>query len=315
MFLDLCDSLKSSKRLDLVIINTERDAFKVDYLSADVLDTLPTANSCYYEVYLLIQRSLRNTYRTRVLFFARLGSAVAFGFLVGSLFYKLPETDRGIKDRVGYLLFSIAFFFYTSLEALPVFLAEKDIFQREYGRGSYRAISYVTATSLVIIPFLFVLSLALIIPSYWLVMLPNEAETFAFHLLTLLCTDIAGQSFAILVSVIVPDQNAGLGLGSCLFSFMYLFSGRLPTQRNIPIWWKWLHYMSLFKYSYESMIINSMENKIETPTRTNQEIMMSYSVDGVSKWRGIGVLLAFSLCCRFLIYKLLVKYHNGRRKD
>ena len=258
---------------------------------------------------------MKNILRTKILFVARIVLATGFGLVIGSLFYQLPETDQGVSERLGYLIFTMAFFFYTSLEALPVFLAEREVYEREYGRGAYRAISYVIATSLVYIPFLLILSVAYIVPSYWLVMLPNEAETFFFFLLTVLCTNIAGQSFAVLLSVVVSDPMAGQSAGSGLFSIMFLMCGFFITEANIPYWWTWLHYLSLFKYSYESMIINVLQNKIETPTRTNEEIMMVYSLENVSKWRGIGVMLGYSLCYRFVLYVLLVKYYNGRRKD
>lgn len=99
------------------------------------------------------------------------------GFLVGSLFYRRPVTDVGVTERVAYLVFSIAFFCYTSLESLPIFLAEREIFQREYSRGAYRAISYVTAVTLVYIPFLLVLTVVFCVISYYLVLLPNNAGT------------------------------------------------------------------------------------------------------------------------------------------
>ena len=165
------------------------------------------------------------------------------------------------------------------------------------------------------LPFLLVLGLIFAIPSYWLVMLPNEAETFFFYIFALLCTNIAAQSFAVLVSVLVPDPMAGQSAGSGLFSVMFLLSGFFITKDHIPNWWSWLHYLSLFKFSYESMIINILLDKIETPTSTNEEIMIRFSVNNVSKWRGIGVLLGYSIFYRFIFYIVLVKYYNGRRKE
>lgn len=315
VFLELCDTLKANDQLDLAVVNTEMEKSNRDSAGTTVPDDYSFANNYFYETYLLIHRNVKNIIRTKELFLARLGSSVGFGFLMGSLFYNLAETDEGVAERVGYLVFTVAFFFYTSLEALPVFLNEREIFQREYGRGAYRAISYVTAVSLVYVPFLLILGLLFIIPSYWLVMLPNRAETFFFYVLILLCTNIAAQSFAVLISVLLPDPMAGQSAGSGLFSVMFLMSGYFITKDKIPNWWSWLHYLSLFKFSYESMIINILLTKIETPTRTNEEIMIAYSVNDVSKWRGIGVLLGYSVFYRFIFYVVLMKHYNGRRKE
>ena len=234
---------------------------------------------------------------------------------MGTLFYQRPKTDVGVTERVAYLVFSIAFFCYTSLESLPIFLAEREIFQREYSRGAYRAFSYVTAVTLVYIPFLFLLGLFFAITSWWLVELPNEAETFLFDVLILLVTNIAAQAFAVLTSVIVPDPMAGQTAGAGIFSVMFLLSGFFIKKDNIPAWWQWLHYLSLFKYSYESMVINVLDQKMVTPTSTNEELLVMFSVNGISKWRGIGVLLGFSVFYRLIFYAILMTKFNGQRKQ
>jgi ABC-type multidrug transport system permease subunit len=316
VFLELCDMLIKNEKLDLAIVDTERKE-KNDKSIAElsIADDKTTANNYFYETYIIFSRNLKNIIRTKELFLARIGAAVGFGFLIGSLFYRRPLTDVGVTERVAYLVFTIAFFCYTSLETLPIFLAEREIFQREYSRGAYRAISYVTAVTIVHIPFLLVLGLLFAIPSYWLVMLPNEAETFFFYIFALLCTNMAAQSFAVLISVLVPDPMAGQTAGAGLFSVMFLLSGFFITKNNIPDWWSWLHYLSIFKYAYESFVINVLLHKIETPTSTNEEIMMRFSMDNISKWRGIGVLLGYVVFYRLAFYFMLMKFYNGRRKD
>lgn len=327
VFLELCDELISNDKLSLAVIDTvakvqiqksnSKDSLlgEVEAISSQPILTVETANNYFYESFLLFMRNLTNIIRTKELFLARIGAVCGFGFLVGSLFYRRPETDVGVTERVAYLVFSIAFFCYTSLESLPIFLAEREIFQREYSRGAYRAFSYVTAVTLVYIPFLLILGLFFAIASWWLVMLPNEAETFFFDIFILLCTNIAAQAFAVLISVIVPDPMAGQSAGAGLFSVMFLLSGFFIKKDNIPVWWQWLHYLSLFKYSYESMVINVLAHKMETPTSTNEELLIMFSVNDISKWRGVGVLLGFSIFYRLIFYYVLMTKFNGRRKE
>ena len=316
VFLELCDALLADDLLDLAIIDTvQKHSNSKTHNALSINDDSVTANNFFYETYIIFSRNLKNILRTKELFFARLGSSMGFGFLMGSLFYRRAETDVGVNERIGYLVFTIAFFCYTSLEALPIFLAEREIFQREYSRGAYRAISYVTAVTMVQIPFLLVISLIFTIPSYYLVFLPNEAETFFFYILVLLCTNMAAQAFAVLISALVPDPMAGQTAGSGLFSVMFLLSGFFITADSIPEWWSWLHYLSIFKYSYESLVTNFLLDKIVTPTSTNKEIMKRFGVENISKWRGIGVLLGFVVLFRFTFYIMLKKYFNGRRRE
>jgi ABC-type multidrug transport system permease subunit len=316
VFLELCDMLIKNEKLDLAIVDTERkETNDKSIAELSIADDKTTANNYFYETYIIFSRNLKNIIRTKELFLARIGAAVGFGFLIGSLFYRRPLTDVGVTERVAYLVFTIAFFCYTSLETLPIFLAEREIFQREYSRGAYRAISYVTAVSLVHIPFLSVLGFMFAVTSYWLVMLPNRAETFLFFVLTLLCTNIAAQSFAVLVSVLVSDPITGRTVGYTIFSVMLLLSGFFVTQDNIPYCWSWIHYSSILKYSYESFVVNILLDKIETSTRTNGQIMMMLSMESISRWRGVGVLLGFALLYRLAFYAALIRYHNGRRTE
>ena len=316
VFLELCDNLIETDRLKLAIIDTSRKMIdEKSFTFQSVNDDVTTANNFTFETYMVFSRNAKNILRTKDLFIARLASSVAFGFLLGTSFYRRPETDDGVNSRVAYSVFTCAFFSYTNLGALPIFHAEKEIFRREYRRGAYRAISYVTAVSLVHIPFLSVLGFMFAVTSYWLVMLPNRAETFLFFVLTLLCTNIAAQSFAVLVSVLVSDPMTGRTVGYTIFSVMLLLSGFFVTQDNIPYWWSWIHYCSLLKYSYESFVVNILLDKIETSTRTNGEIMMMLSMENISRWRGVGVLLGFALLYRLAFYAALIRYHNGRRTE
>ena len=316
VFLELCDHLIADDRLHLVIVDTVQkrpDGEEQCALSID--DDYVTANNFFYETYIICSRNLENIIRTKELFVARIGSAMGFSFLIGSLFYRRPETDVGVTERVAYLVFTLAFFLYTGLDALPIFLSEREIFEREYSRGAYRAISYVTANTIVQIPFLLIIGLVYAIPSYYLVMLPNEAATFFFFILTLLCTTMASEAFAVLISALVPDPMAGQTIGSALLSVMFLLSGFFITANNIPVWWTWLHYLSLFKYPYESLTIEFLLDKIETPTSTNAQIIERFSMQNISKWRGIGVLLGFVVFFRLIFYAILMKSFNGRRRE
>ena len=316
VFLELCDMLIKNDQLDLAIVDTERkESSEKSQIELVVQEEFSTANNYFYESYIIFCRNGKNIMRTKDLFVTRALTSVIFGFLLGSLFYRLPEDDIGVTERVGFSVFTVAFSCYTNLEALPVFAAERDVFEREYSRGAYRAISYVSAVAVVHIPTLFIFGLLFAIPSYWLVMLPNEGETFFFFVFTLLCTNMAAQSFAVLISVLVTDSMACHNAAGGVFSVMLLLSGFFITKDKIPIWWSWLHYLSLFKYAYESFLTNLLIGKIVTPSSTNKEVLERYSLQNISKWRGLGALLGFALLYRICTYIALKKYYSGRRKE
>ena len=322
VFLELCDTLTESSQLDMVVVDTVSmkmtDSAKDESMKqpSEGVAAAAYANGYLYETAILFHRNLTNIIRVKELFMARIGACMGFGFIIGSLFYQRPPTDEGVGECLAYFVFQVAFFMYTALEALPIFLSEREIFQREYSRGAYRAASYVTAVTIVYLPFLLILGAIFQVVSWWLVgLVPQNAEVWFFQLFSLLCTNIAAQAFAVLVSVIVPDPMTGQSAGSGLLSVMFLFSGFFIKTSRIPDWWKWLHYLSLFTYSFETMVINFISGgPISTLTSTTDDLLKYYSVDGISRWRGIGCLLGFAVFYRFCFYLILIRSYNGQRK-
>jgi hypothetical protein len=85
------------------------------------------ATSFFSELFVLSDRCLRNTLRTPELFFARIGLMCMTGFVLGSLFFAIGYTPYGVQARASYIAFGLALLLFTSTEALPIFLAEKQV--------------------------------------------------------------------------------------------------------------------------------------------------------------------------------------------
>lgn len=132
-----------------------------------------------------------------------------FGVQMGTLFLFTNQNAQGLQYRAAYFAFTLAFYYWTSLEALPIFLAEREIFQREFSRGAYRAAAYTISSSVVYFPFLFALGLVYTAISWWLVGLPNQASAFFFQVLVVWIVTVAGHTFSTMISVLVPDPMAG----------------------------------------------------------------------------------------------------------
>jgi hypothetical protein len=183
------------------------------------------ANSILGEVYILSKRALSNIFRTKELFLMRLASTIFFATLLGTLFLYPKHDDLGITMQASYFVLSLAYFFWQSLEALPIFYDEREIFQREFSGGSYRALSYTISSSIVYFPFLLVIAFVYTVISWWLLNLPDDTSRFLFQILVIFIVLVAGSTFATMLSVIVPDAMTGQTVGSALFAIMFLFSG------------------------------------------------------------------------------------------
>ena len=95
---------------------------------------------------------------------------------------------------------------------------------------------------------------------------------------------------------------------------MFLFSGFFILKKDIPDYWIWLHYLSLFKYAYDSMVVNAFKGYVETDEFTNAQILENLSENGVNRGTGIGVLWLFIVFFRVVFYYRLVTRFSGSRK-
>lgn len=92
---------------------------------------------------------------------------------------------------------------------------------------------------------------------------------------------------------------------------------------DIPSYWIWLHYLSLFKYSLESFLVNSIQGYVSfseldaagnTVFVTNHDVLDQYSLVGINKGTGVGVMWLFTIFFRLVFWYRLVTRFNGSRK-
>ncbi|CAI5936673.1 unnamed protein product [Closterium sp. NIES-64] len=192
-------------------------------------------------------------------------SQVAFTALcLGTLFLRMPSNPQGIEERMGFFAFSLAFLLTSSVEALPVFLEERQIFLRETSRGAYRISSYAIASVAVFLPFLLLLALLYSIPAYLLVGLHASLSAFLFFLLVVWAVLIVANAIVACIAAMAPDFITANSMIAGLMGAFFLFSGYFIAKKYIPSYWIWMHYLSVFKYPLDALIINEYGSHSDT---------------------------------------------------
>jgi len=276
------------------------------------LDHPEYANGFFKETLILTKRTAMNFLRTKELFFARFGLSIFMGVVMGSLFLNpAPDTMDGIREISSYLIYVIAFYLFTSMEAMPIFLNERTIFTRESSRGAYRTSSYVISGTLIFFPVTFFLAIMFTTVSWFMVDLPSDANIFFFQVLAILSTAFLGNCFATMISGIVPDALAGNAMGTAMLANFFLFAGFFIPRSEIPPWWIWLHWISPFKWSYEALTLN-VYKKIDTLAA--QVELERLSLTNTNKWLSILAIFGFAIFYRTMFFILLKFKHSGMRK-
>ena len=90
---------------------------------------------------------------------------------------------------------------------------------------------------------------------------------------------------------------------------------------NIPKYWIWFYYLSIFKYPLQMFFVNefdSLPNQCwyiseNVPCATSQQVLAQFNLQGESYWMPAVVMVSFALGYRILFYILLkIKTSNLR---
>lgn len=268
------------------------------------------ANSRFYETLILAHRFSKNILRTKELFALRTLQMLAAGLLLGTIFYNLKDDEVGSQERVGLFAFILTFLLSCTTEALPIFLQEREILMKETSCGSYRVSSYVIANSIVFLPFLLVLALVFSAPLYWLVGLHPCLFPFMYFLLLIWLILYTANSVVVCFSALVPNFIVGNSIISGVMGSFFLFSGYFISKQEVPGYWMFMHYLSLFKYPFEGFLINEFSGKClvygnEMCVITGEDVLREEGFGEESRWKNVMIMVGFILLYRFFSYIIL----------
>ncbi|KAK8334676.1 hypothetical protein V6Z11_A09G002800 [Gossypium hirsutum] len=283
------------------------------------------ANPLFMEVLILCQRFSNNIYRTKQLFIARTIQALAAGIVLGTIFMNAGNGSMRSKlqTQIGFFAFSLTFLLSSTTEGLPIYLQERRILMKETSRGAYRVSSYVISNTMVFMPFLLFVALLYTFPVYWLVGLRREINAFLYFSLVVWLVVLMSNSFVACFSALVPNFIMGTSLIAGLVGSFFLFSGYFISKEDIPKYWIFMHYLSLFKYPFECFMLNEYGGEkgqkrclkiVEGQCYLNGEgFLKQQGLNESQKWSNIVVMLSFIVGYRFLSI-LLLSYRSCRTK-
>ncbi|CAL5214600.1 unnamed protein product [Lathyrus oleraceus] len=303
---------QQSKVIDEDIINNKGTGMDFSY---------DFANSRLRETMILTHRFSKNIFRTRELFACRTIQMLISGLVLGSIFCNLKDDLKGTEEKVGLFAFILTFLLSSSIEALPIFLQEREILMKETSCGSYRVSSYAIANGLVYLPFLLILAILFTVPLYWLVGLNTDFTAFLHFLLLIWLVLYTANSVVVCFSALVPNFIVGNSVINGVIGSFFLFSGYFISNHEIPNYWIFMHYISLFKYPFEGFLINEFSNSKKcleymfgACVMKGEDVLKEEGYGGEgSRWKNVGVTVGFIMVYRFISYVIL-RYKCSERR-
>ncbi|KAL0375258.1 UNVERIFIED_CONTAM: ABC transporter G family member 23 [Sesamum radiatum] len=265
-----------------------------------------------FEIMVLCLRFWKIIYRTKQLLLARTMQALVGGFGLGSVYVNVRKDEGGVAERLGLFAFSLSFLLSSTVEALPIYLQERQVLMKEASRGAYRTSSYLIANTIIFFPFLFIVAILFSVPLYWVVGLNPSASAFAFFTFVVWLIVLMASSLVLFLSVISPDFISGNSLICTVLGAFFLFSGYFIPREFIPKYWLFMYYVSLYRYPLDCLVINEywsernecfsrrVGNNLSECLLTGRDVLKRRGLDKDTRWINVGIMLAF-----FVFYRLL----------
>ncbi|KAL9669777.1 hypothetical protein QQ045_007326 [Rhodiola kirilowii] len=282
-------------------------------------------SSRVHEVFLLYKRYWKIVFRTKQLLLTNTLEALVVGLVLGTIYIDIGYDKQGIEKRFGLFAFTLTFLLSSTTETLPIFINERPILIRETSSGLYHLSSYLVANTLVFMPYLFAVALIYSVSVYFLVGLCGTWQAFTYFVLVIWVIVLMANSFVLFLSALAPNYIAGTSLVTILLAGFFLFSGYFISKDSLPKFWLFMHYLSMYKYALDAMLINEYSCLVtrcliwydgdgDSSSRsrscmvTGKDVMVKKGLQENMRWTNVYILLGF-----FVLYRLLCLFVLMRR--
>ncbi|XP_017798284.1 PREDICTED: ATP-binding cassette sub-family G member 4 [Habropoda laboriosa] len=243
-----------AKQVEVAIpINMEKkDNAQVALLDESIIVTTeryPTSEC--QQFWIVLKRTLLFSRRDWTLMYLRLFAHILVGLLIGALYYDIGNDGAKVLSNLGFLFFNMLFLMYTSMTiTILSFPLELPVLLKENFNRWYSLKAYYLAITVSDIPFQAVFCIMYVTIVYFLTSQPTDGMRFSMFLGTCLLISFVAQSVGLVVGAAMNVQN-GVFLAPVMSVPFLLFSGFFVSFDAIPVYLRWITYLSYIRYGFE----------------------------------------------------------------
>ncbi|KAL4438888.1 hypothetical protein ABPG74_016608 [Tetrahymena malaccensis] len=234
-----------------------RDACKI-IIKEPVQKSQRHMQSSFYQFYLLLMRALTHQMRNKFELILKTVQSLVFAIVFIIVFNNLGSGFQGIQNRNGASFFiTQAQAFSSIMGSIASFSTEKPLYLRERANRAYGSNAYFWGRSLSELPMqIFYPVLFLSITYYSVGLNSSEPSKFFTSVLISILTFWYGSSYGFLISILCPKFEVAMAFVPATIIPLMVLSGFFVTISTVPIFWKIISYISMFRYGYEAQCIN-----------------------------------------------------------
>lgn len=207
----------------------------------------------------LFWRTLIDIWRNPILLRLHFFMSAFMGIVMGLVFWNVDDTNIGVQNRLGGTFFALAFLGFTSLTTVDLLMNERGVVMREVRGGYYSPITYML--SKVALDGLLLRCIPALVywaPFYYMAGFRYESAYAATWLFILVAFNCVVGAMSMCVTVASSTAGQASFIMNFLLLFSVVFTGFLVNVNSIPVWIRWLHYLSVFYYAFEAMVVTEI---------------------------------------------------------
>ncbi|KAG0143542.1 hypothetical protein CROQUDRAFT_174085 [Cronartium quercuum f. sp. fusiforme G11] len=218
----------------------------------------PYTVSIFSQVKALIIRQVQLMLQDRLGRVFEWGSTMTLSFVVGSLFYDLPNTSEGAFTREGILFVAMLFNVFIALIELPKQMMGRPILRRQANFCFYRPGSHAIANVIAEIPFSFPKIFVFTTIIYLLAGLYRGAGAFFTCFLLIYAGYFSLNVFFRLLGAISFSYDTASRMASAVVILMSLYCGYEIPQGTIPKGLRWVFRINPLSYTFSALMGNEL---------------------------------------------------------
>ena len=308
----------------LEILSEETEIKKCDYFLSTTVEELEKQRNEKNEIniafhkkanifdqfFFLSFRNFKNLLMNPAILIVRIVMYICLCFMVGAMFWNLGDKNNheGVISRASVLFYVDAFLVFMSIAAVPAFMMERAIVEKELRNKLYH-------------PFLFQMSnwftswfgviLIAIVSTIFVVLMCN-LNGFGIFFINLFLSLMIAEGLAFLVALIMPHYIIAMALISGLYGMFMICEGFFVVYNDIPAWFIWGYYMAFHSYTFRIFMYNefiSVNSIVDSNFKTGQDVLDFYSMGDVNVGHNLVILLGYILGLQILTAIIMkIKY-------
>ncbi|KAK4524991.1 hypothetical protein GAYE_SCF07G2895 [Galdieria yellowstonensis] len=256
---------------------------------------------------------------------------VFVALIVSFIWFRIPHNIDYLMDLMGALFFAGLFWgFFTMFQSLTSLPTEKPVLSKERASGAYRLSAYFIGKAVVEVPLDLIYPFFFSVYIYWMLNLNPEASRFILFLVFVGITVFTAQSIGLFIASVFMDFRKSQTLAAVFMLTSMLTGGFYVNDSQMPVWIRWIQYLSFIHYIYDSFMINQFKGEyfpcppgntsgvtssgLKCPMTAEDIYSMRGVISNIGRGGNIAIVLAFGIAFRYFAF-LALKYLNRNHKQ